>query len=82
MRRYDSADTGCRLTKSIRLFANNPNKTEALRKYFRTHFSCKAMPAVSRFVWTLTEERKRAGLAGRKYLKGLRFKSAERRKRD
>ena len=30
-------------------------------------------------VWTLTtEERKRAGLAGRKYLNGLRFKSAER----
>ena len=33
-----------------------------------------------RIVWTLTEERERAGLAGRKYLNGLRFKSAERRK--
>jgi hypothetical protein len=29
---------------------------------------------------TATEERKRAGLAGQKYLNGLRFKSAERRK--
>ena len=33
-------------------------------------------------VWTLSEERQRAGLAGRKHLNGLRFKFAERRKRD
>ncbi len=33
-------------------------------------------------VWTLTEERKRAGLTDRKHLNGLRFKFAERQKRD
>ena len=50
IRRYDLAVRFIKLrlqVKSIRLFTNNPNKMETVRKYFGSQFSCEAMPAVS-----------------------------------
>jgi len=74
-----------RLARSKAAFKEAERRRKLRDHYMAIRIQCAAhckASAKERLVWTLTEERKRAGLAGQKHLNGLRYKFAERRKRD